>query len=80
MVGALAPVGLDSNAPTVPLTIDSPLEERLAYAAMAEEGMGALLGLFSAGVPDASGVTTTSDHDHRRRRQRRDAVHQPPRC
>lgn len=60
MVEALAPVGLDSNAPTVPLTIDSPLEERLAYAAMAEEGMGAVLGLFAAGVPDASGVTTTT--------------------
>src|SRR6202020_3327343 len=59
MVRALAPVGLDSNAPAVPLTIDSPLEERLAYAAMAEEGMGVLLGLFAAGVPDASGVTTT---------------------
>jgi acetyl esterase len=60
MVGALAPVGLDSNAPAVPLTIDSPLEERLAYAAMAEGGMGDLLGLFAAGVPDASGVTTTA--------------------
>jgi acetyl esterase len=60
MVEALTPFGLDSNAPTVPLTIDSPLEERLAYAAMAEEGMGALLGLFAAAVPDASGVTTTT--------------------
>jgi acetyl esterase len=60
MVEALTPFGLDSNAPAVPLTIDSPLEERLAYAAMAEEGMGALLGLFAAAVPDASGVTTTT--------------------
>jgi acetyl esterase/lipase len=60
MVEALAPVGLDSNAPTAPLTIDSPLEERLAYAAMAEEGMGAALALFAAAIPDASGVTTTT--------------------
>lgn len=60
MVEALAPVGLDNNAPTVALTIDAPLEERLAYAAMAEEGMGAVLGLFAAGVPDVTGVTTTT--------------------
>ena len=49
MVEALAQVGLDSNAPTVSLTIDAPLEERLAYAAMCE-GMGAVLGLFAAGI------------------------------
>ncbi|PRI15984.1 alpha/beta hydrolase fold domain-containing protein [Mycobacterium shigaense] len=60
MVEALAQVGLDSNAPTGPLTIDSPLQERLAYAALAEEGMGAVLSLFAAGVPDAGGVTTTT--------------------
>jgi acetyl esterase len=55
MVEALAQLDLDSNAPTVPLTIDAPLEERLAYAAMCAEGMGAVLGLFAAGVPDANG-------------------------
>ncbi len=60
MVAALAQVGLDSNAPTVPLTIDAPLEKRLRYAAMCEEGMGAALGLFAAGVPDTNGVTTTT--------------------
>ena len=60
MVAALAQVGLDSNAPTVPLTIDAPLEERLAYAAMCEEGIGAVLGVFAAGIPDADGVTTTT--------------------
>lgn len=60
MVEALAPIGLDGNAPTVALTSDAPLEERLAYAAMAEEGMGAVLGMFAAGVPDADGVTTTA--------------------
>ncbi|CQD16853.1 alpha/beta hydrolase domain-containing protein [Mycobacterium lentiflavum] len=60
MVEALAPFGLDGNAPTVALTRDAPLEELLAYAAMAEEGMGAVLGAFAAGVPDADGVTTTA--------------------
>lgn len=60
MVAALAEVGMDTNAPTAPLTIDSPLEERLAYAAMAEEGVGGVLGAFAAGVPDAAGVTTTT--------------------
>lgn len=60
MVEALAPLGLDNNAPTVPLTIDAPLEERLAYAAMCEEGMGAVLGAFAPGIPDADGVATTT--------------------
>lgn len=60
MVEALAKVGLDGDAPTVPLTIDSPLEQRLAYAAMAEEGMGALLNAFATDIPDANGVTTTT--------------------
>lgn len=60
MVAALAQVGLDSNVPTVPLTIDAPLEERLAYAVMCEEGIGAVLGLFATGGPEPTGVTTTT--------------------
>src|ERR1700722_17850633 len=60
MVEALAQFGLDANMPVVPLTIDAPLEERLAYAEMSEAGMGAVLDAFASGVPDADGVTTTT--------------------
>src|SRR6202161_4762038 len=60
MVAALAQFGLDANMPVVPLTIDAPLEERLAYAEMCEAGIGAVLDAFAAGVPDVSGVTTTT--------------------
>ena len=42
MVAALAQFGLDANMPVAPLTIDAPLEERLAYAEMCEAGIGAV--------------------------------------
>ena len=60
MVAALAQFGLDANMPVVPLTIDAPLQERLAYAEMCEAGIGAVLDAFASGVPDADGVTTTT--------------------
>jgi acetyl esterase len=60
MVKALAQLGLDANMPTMEITRDAPLEERLAYADMCEEGVGAVLGAFAAGIPDADGVTTTT--------------------
>ncbi len=60
MVEALAQFGLDANMPVVPLTIDAPLAERLAYAEMCEAGIGAVLDAFASGVPDAEGVTTTA--------------------
>lgn len=60
MVAALAQFGLDANMPVVPLTIDAPLDERLAYAEMCEAGIGAVLDAFASGVPDADGVTTTT--------------------
>jgi acetyl esterase len=60
MVEAFAQLGLDNNAPVLPFTLDSPLEERRAFAGMVEEGMGAVLSTFGQDVPDAEGVTTTS--------------------
>src|ERR1700733_10369315 len=60
MVEASAQFGLEANMPVVPLTIDAPLEERLAYAEMCEAGIGAVLDAFASGVPDADGVTTTT--------------------
>lgn len=60
MVKALAEFGIDANMPEAPLTVDSPLEELLAFAALNEEGVGAVLNAFGQSVPDADGVTTTT--------------------
>jgi acetyl esterase len=60
MVAALAQFGIAGNMPTVPLTVEAPLKERLAYADMCEAGIGAVLDAFAPGVPDADGVTTTT--------------------
>ena len=60
MIKALAEFGLDGNFPEVPLTVDSPLEERLAFVAMNEDGVGAVLAAFGQAVPDVEGVTTTT--------------------
>lgn len=60
MVKAAVRAGLDANLPTVPITIDAPLDERLAYIAMCEAGNRAVLDAFAPGVPDANEVTTTT--------------------
>jgi acetyl esterase len=60
MVKALAQFELDGNVPSVPLTVDSPLDDRLAYAAMNEEGMGAIFDALVQDVPAIQGVTTTT--------------------
>src|SRR6476659_1993492 len=60
MIKALAEFGLDGNLPEVPLTVDSPLEERLAFVAMNEDGVGAVLAAFGQAVPAVEGVTTTT--------------------
>lgn len=60
MVKAFAQYGLDGNMPIVPISVDSPLEERLAYAAMCEEGIGAVLETFGQAIPEAEKVTTTA--------------------
>ena len=60
MVKALAEFGLDGILPEAPLSVDSPLEDRLAFAALNEEGVGAVLASFGQAVPDVDGVTTTT--------------------
>jgi acetyl esterase/lipase len=60
MVKALAEFGLDGILPEAPLSVDSPLDERLAFAALKEEGVGAVLAAFGQTVPDVEGVTTTT--------------------
>jgi acetyl esterase/lipase len=60
MVKALAEFGLDGRLPPIPLTIDAPLEERLEFATMSEEGMGAIFDAFAQAAAAATGVTTTT--------------------
>lgn len=60
MVKAFAQFGLDGRLPPTPLSIDSPLEERIAFATVSEEGMGVILEALGETLPTASGVTTTT--------------------
>jgi acetyl esterase/lipase len=60
MVKALAEFGLDGILPLAPVTVDSPLADRLAFTALNEEGVGAVLSAFGQAVPDVEGVTTTT--------------------
>jgi acetyl esterase/lipase len=60
MVKALAEFGLDGRLPPIPLTVDSPLEERLALATMSEDGMGAVFDAFAKRAPEVTGVATTT--------------------
>lgn len=58
MVAALSPFGLDGLLPPPPVTSDSPLADRRAYAAQAEEVIVAMLNALAEKVPAAEGVTT----------------------
>ncbi len=60
MVKAFAEFGLDGRQPEIPLTVDSPLEERLELAAMSEAGMGAIFDVWAQAAPAVTGVTTTT--------------------
>jgi acetyl esterase/lipase len=60
MVAALAPLGLADVLPDSPLTLDSPLADRLAYAAMAEDAVGGVIALMASAVTEPAGVTTTT--------------------
>lgn len=60
MVAAFARFGLDGRLPPSGLSVDSPLDERYAYAAMSEEGMGAIFDVLAAELPHPSNVSTTT--------------------
>jgi acetyl esterase len=60
MVKAFTELGIDGHTPTAPLTIDSPLEDKRAFATMNEEVVGAVLAAFGQAVPAVEGVTTTT--------------------
>lgn len=56
MVAAMAPVGLDQAPPPAPVDINSPSDELLEYALVAEEGFNMLGGIFSASAPAITNV------------------------
>ncbi len=60
MVAAFAPLGLADVLPDAPLTLDSPLADRLAYAAAAEEAIGGVFDVFALAAPAPTGVTSTT--------------------
>jgi acetyl esterase len=60
MVKALAPFGLDGHMPAPSVSIDSPLEDRLAAVDVTERNMGAVLEALAQSLPVAEGITTTT--------------------
>lgn len=60
MVATFAPLGLADLLPDAPISVDSPLEDRLAYAAASEEVVGGVLDSFALAAPAPAGVTTTT--------------------
>ena len=60
MVKAFARLGLEGRLPQPPLTVDAPLQDRLAFAADTEANAGALLDAFAQYAPIVEGVTTTT--------------------
>jgi acetyl esterase len=60
MVAALAAFGLDGRPPLSGLSLDSPLDERRAYVAMTEAGVGAAFNALAADVAPPADVTTTT--------------------
>ena len=60
MVKVFAQFGLDGTASDEAPQIDSPLEDRLAWAAAVEEGYAGLFEVLAQGMPIAQEVTTTT--------------------
>jgi acetyl esterase len=60
MVKVFAQFGMDGHLPAAPVTVDSPLEDRRAFAAKNEEAMGAVFDVLVQGMPTVEGVTTTT--------------------
>jgi acetyl esterase len=58
MIAAIAPFGLDGRFPLPPVTPDSPLEDRLALVAQAEELTGAVLTALAQSEPVPEGISS----------------------
>jgi acetyl esterase len=60
MVEAFAPLGIDALVPQLPVTVDSPLDDRLAFTAEIEGMYSTVFEAFARAMPIAEGVTTTT--------------------
>ena len=60
MVKLLAQFGMDGALPPGPVTADSPLPDRLAWATVTEQGMSAIFEALSQALPAVDGVATTT--------------------
>jgi acetyl esterase len=60
MVKLFAQFGMDGHLPPAPVTVDSPIEDRRAFATATEEAMGAVFDILVQGMPTVEGVTTTT--------------------
>ena len=60
MVKAFAPFGIDALLPQLPVTVDSPLDDRLAFTAETEVMIAPVFEAFAQAMPIAEGVTTTT--------------------
>jgi acetyl esterase len=60
MVKALAQFGLDGRLPPLEVTVDSPLDERIEFSRVSEEGMGAIFAVLAQEAPAVQGATTTT--------------------
>ena len=60
MVGVFAQFGMDGHLPPAPVTVDSPLEDRRAFATSTEEAMHAVFDILVQGMPTVEGATTTT--------------------
>jgi acetyl esterase len=60
MVKALAQFGLDGRLPPLGVSVDSPLDERIEFSRVSEEGMGAIFAVLAQEAPPVRGATTTT--------------------
>ncbi|MGD9618968.1 MAG: alpha/beta hydrolase fold domain-containing protein [Mycolicibacterium sp.] len=60
MVAVFSRFGLAGRAPTSGLSVDSPLEQRHAFAKMSEQGLGAIFDSIADELTAPAGVTTTT--------------------
>ena len=60
MVKLLAQFGMDATLPPAPVTVESPLADRLAWAAVTEQGMSTIFEALASALPAVAGVTTTT--------------------
>ena len=60
MVKVLAQFGMDGLSPPAPVLVDSPMADRLAYATLIEQAMGAIFDALAQDLPPVDGATTTT--------------------